>query len=235
MTIEDIYHALRKWKTLIDTYMSGNKDSKSEIMKYLNQGTHFSVDESDIEEWKKLLKDTEDERKAIHAYVGIDEDQLKFFLIDSHSDLYADFEHIFVKQFSHRSPYTTIEKVPIVTSYPPISSESAISRNFTFNMYCSDWVDAQKGGDFFQLIKIPFSDYDKLDLKKGESCVCFLGLTNKVLNNTPISDYHIEIITVKDIGIGQMSQFAEDYSTPRPPFTNDSIEYQLLQKSNAYI
>ncbi|REC44179.1 hypothetical protein [Chryseobacterium pennipullorum] len=235
MPIENIYRALRNWKALIDAYMNGNGESKSEIMKFLNQGTHFSVDESEIREWTKHLQHTDDKDKAIHAYVGIDEDQLKFFLIDSYSDEHSEFDHISVKEFSHQSPDAEIEKTPVVTSYPPISSESAISRNFMFNMYCSDWIDAQKKGNFFQLVRIPFSDYSKLGLKEGESCVCFLGLTNTMLQNTPISDYHIEVITVKDLGIGQMSQFAEDYSTPRPPFTNYPRGYELLLKSDAYL
>jgi hypothetical protein len=232
MDIDTIYQAVKSWKTLIDSYKNGNTQSGKEIIKYLSQGTHFSVDASEIKEWKNLLGS--EAVKNIHAYVGIDNESLKFFLIDSKSDALGNFNYISVKDFT-RLPPGDIANTEL-DSEPPITSESAIYRNFRFNMYCSAWLEAQKS-ELFQVISIPFDDYERMNLDIDQSCTCFFGLTNELQENTSINDYHIEIITVKDIDINSISQSAENYSTPRPPFTaSDPVgNYQLLLKSDAYV
>ncbi|MDH6250301.1 hypothetical protein M2347_000028 [Chryseobacterium sp. H1D6B] len=234
MTIDTIYQAIKQWKTLADSYKNGNKDSESEILDYLNQGSHFSVSGEEIKQWKVNLEN--EETKTIHAYVGINEDKLKFFLIDSKSDADADFDDIAIKEFTRRAPDGIIQNESDLTNNPPISSESAIYRNFRWDMYCSSWLETQKTEPFFQLVSIPFYDYERLHLEDGESCTCFFGLTNETDAASPIFDYHIEIITVKNLSIDEISKIAEDYSTPRPPFTVDTIQdYQLLLKSDAYL
>lgn len=235
MEIDAIYQSIQQWKILTDAFKNGNQESETEILKYLNQGTHFSVSGAEIVAWKNNLANATD--KAIHAYVGIDQGVLKFFLIDSKSDADSDFSHILVKEFTRKSPdvITGIDTNLMVTQ-PPITSESAIYRNFTWNMYGSPWLKVQKTQPFFQLIYIPFDDYERLNLADNQLCTCFFGLTNETQEIGPITDYHIEIITVKDLTINEISKDAQDYSTPRPPFTISTIEdYQLLLKSDAYL
>jgi hypothetical protein len=234
MQIDTIYQAIKNWKILIDSYKNGNDESGKEIMKFLNQGSHFSVEGMEIKEWKKRLENESD--KAIHVYMGIDNNTLKFFLIDSKSDADADFSYIVVKEFNRIPPESPVNTSAELVSGPPITSESAIYRNFRFNMYCSAWLTAQKA-EPFRIIHVPFDDYERMQLTDDQSCTSFFGLTNETGENSPIEDYHIEIITVKDIGVNSISQTAENYSTPRPPFTaNDPIgDYQLLLKSDAHV
>ncbi|MCS3528679.1 hypothetical protein [Chryseobacterium sp. JUb7] len=234
MLIDTIYQSIKNWKTLSDSYKNGNEKSGKEIMRYLNQGSHFSVEGKNIAEWKKNLEN--ESEKTIHAYLGIDEDQLKFFLIDAKSDADADFSTVIIKQFNRSSPENPLMPSSELISNPPITSEAAVYRNFRFNMYGSAWLETQKS-EPFRLISIPFDDYERMNLTDDESCTCFFGLTNETLKDSSIADYHIEIITVKNIGIDTISLTAENYSTPRPPFSaNDPVDnYQLLLKSDAYV
>ena len=48
MQIDTIYQAIKNWKILIDSYKNGNDESGKEIMKFLNQGSHFSVEGTEI-------------------------------------------------------------------------------------------------------------------------------------------------------------------------------------------
>ncbi|WP_027381251.1 hypothetical protein [Chryseobacterium daeguense] len=234
MEINTIYQSIKNWKTLIDSYQGGNEQSGKDILQFLNQGTHFSVDGSEVKEWKKRLENESD--KAIHVYTGIDNNLLKFFMIDSKSDAAGDFSYIVVKDFNRTPPQAPINVTTDVVSEAPITSESAIYRNFRFNMYCSAWIPSQKT-EFFRIISVPFDDYERMQLADDQHCTSFFGLTNEAAENSSMQDYHLEIVTVKDIGVNSISQTAENYSTPRPPFTaNDPVvNYQLLLKSDAYI
>ncbi|MFP7655565.1 hypothetical protein [Chryseobacterium proteolyticum] len=234
MTTESIYQSIKKWKTLIDAYKSGIDGSEAEILGYLNQGTHFSVSGKEIDQWKINLGNSEDPK--IHAYLGIDEDRLKFFLIDSESDKTADFNDIVIREFTRDSPNVTLQNTTNLEIDPPITSESAINRNFRWNMYCTTWLKAQKVQDFVQIVAIPFADFDRLGLDGDQSGTCFFGLTDDP-ENASVFAYHVEIITVKDLTISEMSKTAENYSTPRPPFTAaDPVDnYQLLKKSGAFL
>ncbi|MDQ1806252.1 hypothetical protein RAH57_19865 [Chryseobacterium sp. CKR4-1] len=234
MTTESIYQSIKKWKTLIDAYKSGIDGSEAEILGYLNQGTHFSVSGKEIDQWKINLGNSEDPK--IHAYLGIDEDRLKFFLIDSESDKTADFNDIVIREFTRDSPNVTVQNTTNLEVDPPITSESAINRNFRWNMYCTTWLKAQKVQDFVQIVAIPFADFDRLGLDGDQSGTCFFGLTDDP-ENASVFAYHVEIITVKDLTISEMSKTAENYSTPRPPFTAaDPVDnYQLLKKSGAFL
>jgi len=234
MTTESIYQSIKKWKTLIDAYRSGIDGSEAEILGYLNQGTHFSVSGKEIDQWKINLGNSEDPK--IHAYLGIDEDRLKFFLIDSESDKTSDFTDIVIREFTRDSPNVTVQNTTNLEVDPPITSESAINRNFRWNMYCTTWLKAQKVQDFVQIVAIPFADFDRLGLNGDQSGTCFFGLTDDP-ENASVFAYHVEIITVKDLTISEMSKTAENYSTPRPPFTAaDPVDnYQLLKKSGAFL
>jgi len=233
MTTENIFEAIRKWKNLIDSYKNGININGAEILIFLKQGTHFSVSGEEIEQWKRNLGT--EELKSIHAYVGIHEEQLKFFLIDSKSDKDADFSNIIIKEFLSKFPEEKMESsndqemIP-----PPITSESAINRNFRWNMFGTAWIQAQQTENIFQLISIPFSDYDKMGITGGQTCISFFGLTDDLEKKDPDFPYHIEIITVKSLAINHMSETAENYSTPRPPFTVDTLnDYQLLKQSTS--
>jgi hypothetical protein len=232
MEIDTIYQAIKNWKILIDSYKNGNAESGKQIIKYLNQGSHFSVEGSEITAWKNRLENESD--KTIHTYMGIDENRLKFFLIDSKSDAEGNFNYIGVKDFGRIPPGNISINNELVSL--PITSEAAIYRNFRFNMYATAWLETQKS-EPFRLISIPFEDFERMNITNSESCTSFFGLTNEMLESSPIADYHIEIITVKSIGVDSISQTAENYSTPRPPFTvNDPIsKYQLLLKSDAHV
>ncbi|WP_080779876.1 hypothetical protein [Chryseobacterium phocaeense] len=234
MEIENICHAIRKWNTLAELYQIGNKASEQEILNALNQGTHFSVTGKEIQDWKANLEHEED--KAIHAYAGMDEGRLKFFLIDSKSDAAADFSHILVKEFTRDSvdPWQPYFSEALVA--PSIDWESAINRNFRWNMFGSTWLELNREKPFFRLISIPFSDYEKLGLEDDRSCISFLGLTTLLKDQSSLSDYHIEFITVKHLEVNEMSREAEDFSTPRPPFSaSDPQNFQLLIKSDGIL
>lgn len=234
MTTENIFEAIRKWKNLIDSYKNGIDRNGAEILNYLNQGTHFSVSGEDIEQWKRNLGTAE--LPMIHAYVGIHEGKLKFFLIDSKSDKDADFNTILIKDFLVEFSESKIESSnDMVIDVPPITAESAINRNFRWNMFGNSWLQAQKTEDIFQLISIPFSDYENMGITAGQTCTSFFGLTDDLEKKDPGFPYHIEIITVKSLAINHMSETAENYSTPRPPFTIiDTLnDYQLLKQSTS--
>lgn len=231
MTTENIFEAIRTWKNLIDSHKNGNDANGAKILNYLNQGTHFSVSGEEIEQWKKNLE-TENMKK-IHAYVGICGEQLKFFLIDSKSDKDGDFNTILIKNLSCDFSESKIEgSNKFVVDLPPITAESAINRNFRWNMFSTAWVQSQKAEALFQLISIPFSDYERMGIEGTQTCTSFFGLTDDVEKKDSDFPYHIEIITVKSLAINHMSETAENYSTPRPPFTVDTQnDYQLLKQS----
>lgn len=233
MTTENIFEAIRKWKNLIDSYKNGIDTNGAEILNFLNQGTHFSVLGENIEQWKNNLGT--EELKRIHAYVGIDGGHLKFFLIDSKSDKDADFSNIIIKEFSRNFSEEKMESSnDFEVNPPPITSESAINRNFRWNMFGTAWLQAQKTEDIFQLISIPFSDYDRMGIIGAQTCTSFFGLTDDLEKKDPEFPYHIEIITVKSLAVNHMSETAENYSTPRPPFTIDTLnDYQLLKQSTS--
>jgi len=233
MTTENIFEAIRKWKNLIDFYKNGIDTNGAEILNFLNQGTHFSVSGEEIEQWKQNLGTVE--LKTIHAYVGIHEEQLKFFLIDSKSDKDADFSNIIIKEFSRNFTEEKMESSnDEEVAPPPITAESAINRNFRWNMFGTSWIQAQKTEAIFQLISIPFSDYDKMGITGAQTCTSFFGLTDDLEKKDPDFPFHIEIITVKSLAINHMSETAENYSTPRPPFTVDTLnDYQLLKQSTS--
>ncbi|MDC8099273.1 hypothetical protein [Chryseobacterium rhizosphaerae] len=232
MTTENIFEAIRKWKNIIDSYKNGIDTNGTKILNYLNQGTHFSVSGAEIERWKKKLTG---EHQRIHAYVGIHEEQLKFFLIDSTSDKEANFGAIVIKSFSRDFADGKMESSNDMELNPPsITSEAAINRSFRWNMFATSWLQAQKTEDFFQLISIPFSDYERMGILDAQTCICFFGLTNNLEKKESNFPYHIEMITVKSLAINHISETAENYSTPRPPFTIDSLsDYQLLKQSTS--
>nr|WP_315034187.1 hypothetical protein [uncultured Chryseobacterium sp.] len=231
MTTENIFEAIRKWKNLIDSYKNENDANGAEILNYLNQGTHFSVSGQEIEQWGKNLEGKD--YGEIHAYVGIHDEQLKFFLIDSKCDKEGNFNTILIKEFRREFAEAKIESSNDIELNPPsITSESAVNRSFRWNMFGESWLQAQKSEDFFQLISIPFSDYEKMKITGSETCVSFFGLTDNIEKRASDFLYHIEIITVKNLAINHMSETAENYSTPRPPFTFDNLnDYQLLKQS----
>ncbi|MGH1518154.1 hypothetical protein [Chryseobacterium sp. JK1] len=233
MTTENIFEALRNWKNLIDPYTIENGANGAEILNYLNQGTHFSVSGKEIAQWATHLE--KEELKRIHAYIGIHEKQLKFFLIDSKSDKDADFSNIIIKDFLRDFTESKMESNnEIVVNLPPITAESAINRNFRWNMFGTAWLQSQKEADFFQLISIPFSDYERMGIADEQTCTSFFGLTDDLEKKNSEFPYHIEIITVKSLAVDHMSETAENYSTPRPPFTVDTLsDYQLLKQSSS--
>ncbi|NML69265.1 hypothetical protein HHL23_05590 [Chryseobacterium sp. RP-3-3] len=234
MEIENICNAIRKWNTLTELYKMGNKVSEQEILNALNQGTHFSVTGKEINEWRRYLE--HEDNKAIHAYAGIDEGLLKFFLIDSKSDADADFSHILVKKFTRGSVDPLQRYFSETLEAPSIDWESAINRNFRWNMFGSTWLEVNREKPFFRLISIPFSDYEKLGLEEDQACICFLGLTTLLKDGGSLSDYHIEFITVKHLEVNEVSNKAEDFSTPRPPFSISGLQnFQLLIKSDGNI
>ncbi|AZA90312.1 Uncharacterised protein [Chryseobacterium nakagawai] len=235
MTTENIFEALRNWKNLIDSYTSENDTNGVEIWNYLNQGTHFSISGKEIELWARNLE--KEEIKRIHAYIGIHEKQLKFFLINSKSDKDADFSTVIVKDFLLNFPESKIESSNDMVVLPTtITAESAINRNFRWNMFGMAWLHSQKNKDLFQVISIPFSDYEKMGIEGEKTCTSFFGLTDDMEKKDPDFPYHIEIITVKSLAVDHMSETAENYSTPRPPFSVDTLnDYQLLKQSSSVL
>ncbi|WP_294205639.1 hypothetical protein [uncultured Chryseobacterium sp.] len=233
MNITPICHAIKSWKKLIDTYRIHDDDeSGKKILRLLNQGSHFSVTASEIQQWAERLANASN--PLIHVYAGVDNEAFKLFLIDSVSDAAKDFSYIVTKEMDRDLPSShTPDPQQVCT---PISSESAIYRNFMFNMYCHAWMATQKE-NFFQIISIPFEDYRNMELKNGQSCISFFGLTDGQSTSVSLYKYHIEIITMKDLEINSISSTAENCSTPRPPFTaEDPVEnYQLLQESHACV
>ncbi len=231
MDINQICQAIENWKILTDSYKDGNHESRKKLLGLLNQGSHFSVEADEIQAWTKRLGNASD--KLIHVYAGIEDDVFKLYLIDSASDAAGNFTYIVTKEMNRNPPYDMPDPQLVCA---PISSQSAIYRNFIFDMYCSAWMETQKE-DFFRIISIPFEDYEGMNLTKNESCISFFGLTNEETTASSLKEYHIEFITMKDLDIGSMSSTAENYSTPRPPFTaaDPDTNYQLLLKSDASV
>jgi len=242
MTTDEIYDAIKSWKTLIDSYKKGDPESLTKILNYLTQGTHFSVNGTEIEKWKEYLKD--DPLKAINAYVGIDNDQLKFFLIDSKNDSDPTFDPdtIVVKQFNRKlveeadGSYDYAINMDATNTDPVISLESAIFRNFRWNIFGSVWLKAIQADpdSLFQIVSIPFEDFCRLELEAYQSCISFLGLTDRGANSININKYNIDIITVKALTVNKIIETAQNYSTPRPPFSLlPETNFQLLLRSHA--
>lgn len=236
MELKDILLALKKWKDLLDQYDNDTSDKTgTKILSYLNQGAVFTVDYNDVEQWDKSFENSgepynNDEIDYIHAYVGINaDDLLNFYLISSNDDRNANFSEIQVKSFDRpKSLYIPVEETESLSSNQ-ITINAAIARNFYWNMFCGTWLNKLKGNPIFRLITIPFKDYKELGLLEKESCYSFFGLADN--NNR---GYDIEIITVKELSLPEICKDAENLSSPRPPFHFETeADFQLLLLSNA--
>lgn len=241
--LQKIFESIKTWKILIDDFLTTQDIVKGEkILNLLNQGNFFKTTYEEVAAWKTSLEQEPDEEKrAIHVYVGIVDEKLKIYLIDSVNDKAGNFDNtITVKDFHREIPTESVgEKLRAFMDAlgdgltQPVPINQVAFRNFKWNIYCGEWLRNKGGnnGTLFQVIRIPFKDYTSFNLEPGQCCFNFFGL-REMISGQPASE-EIEILVIKGSTLGDMGEFGKNYSTPRPPFsiTDPVDDYQLLISS----
>lgn len=212
---EDAIKGIREWKHQSDRYVN-NEISVDNFLKYFDNISLFNISQTEIASWDTKLKNLTSPKihmyAGIHAGKGDNKKEFCFYLIDSKSDKEGDFSGtIFKKTFQQLGDSNKIE---IAEAKRRINDWGDTSTR-------RSWATRQT--KLFRFIEIDYSDYQNLDLKPNECCNNYLALKERG------AGLHIEVIAVN--GNLENMQKAEDYSVPRPPFTNFS-NYQLMMHSS---
>ncbi len=183
----------------------------TEEIEYLGQ--HFPVTNE--------MSIADDSKPKIHMYAGIENEEVCFYLIDSHSDSTANFENTILKKNL---------KLDLLSDHSLTPKEAKVRiERWNTDIDKKTWCN-QNLSEMFSLIEIDYLDYISLDLKENEIVKNFLAL-KEIEDKARNTKLKIEIIAAK----GNIDKIidAQDFSAPRPPFHNISQNnYQLLQLSN---
>lgn len=228
--LDQVKDSIRKWNL--------NRNNVEKALDYLNQGNCFEITEQMYEKWKKAeLKETD----HIHAYVGINDGKMEFYLIDSIADSNPEkikLENIIqckyavgMNNFQDIPHFAAIEKKEGETITPLTGSERFLRwmllRQPLLEEKATDW-------NVFQVICIPFSDMLNIfDQAKDKRAIVTFGITGEHPANP--KDYHnnVELILWSDHFVSD--ERIEDVALPIPPYgpKHNKEHFQLLIASDA--
>lgn len=231
MKLDTINEAIRAWYDI--------NDYAFETFDLLNQGALFRINPEVIPH----LESYEKEKKIyIHAYPGILDGELKFFLINSEKDkhdlILAKNEpinkYIFVADVigMDESLVSKLNK-----SKPSkngcLSLREAMKRIARWSLIKESWIKNQINNTegIFQAISIPL-----IDLKPNCDIYAFFALTETNTNNKYKADLIIWDCFNKEINSIDSVDSLDDLCRPVPPFGVDNYELEdfgLLNVSDA--
>lgn len=217
--LDHIQEDIRSWREITNLYVESKLNVSAIADLYSNRNC-FEITENQISKWAICLKGVPKDDQKIHMYVGVKDEAIKFYLIDSKSDLDKNFvNRILSKDFKHKEISSQLTGV--------IDYHKAVERIKAWENHKETWLRQIKQREIFKIIEINFNDYLELQLKKGETCQNYLAL--KGYKKEP-NQFDIEVIVVNG---NNKKKIATDYSSPRPPFGQGFIgtNYQLLQLS----
>ncbi len=200
MTSQEILDSIAAWQAIIN-------DPES-LRYYLNQGNTFTYDNITY----PLTSET------IHAYPGIHNGNLYFFVIP---DAYDNQEHIH-KLFDYVQARPVMWTLMGSHTIPVLEGEIRIAR--WIEQY-QDWIPVQTGqpAGMFKAFSIPADDFS------GEECLATLGLQIGGVEGLKTADLIIANASTKTL-----IEF-DDYSQPVPPYGSAAIEssFYLLQAASS--
>ncbi|MCH2225745.1 MAG: hypothetical protein MK066_13325 [Crocinitomicaceae bacterium] len=193
MLLQEIIIAMQKWEDI--------RSDASKLTQKFNQGNGFVVP-----------TDLEVKGSYIHAYPGINNGELTFFLINAEDDVKAN--------QSNLASYITVCPVSQISidlsptddrSGTDISKTEAIRRVRNWRDSSDDWLQAHIGNGIFQALLVPMGDYVANNVHST-----FFALAGNSRN------YSADLIT-RDEKIGTVSLTSfHDMVRPVPPFGGTS-------------
>ncbi|AUP77370.1 hypothetical protein [Flavivirga eckloniae] len=217
MTLNEIKACILNWENIIK---EGNSET---IIHYLNQGFCFQITKSEYLKWK------DKKPKNIHAYLGVYNNKLKFFIIDSKSDKNGDFsDTILIKDFTYGIDPSEIIKPITLKKKITLTENQALDRSFRWHIRCKEWLQSIQNDplkQMFRVISIPFQNYVQI-FQSNTIVTNFFGLHKGKTNEA----LEIEIIVSNEYGEHKIPNEYKDLTVPVPPFSaqNSRIYFNLL-------
>lgn len=236
---------LLKIKTFIEGW---NQIRNTDVaLNFLTSGSSIIISHDNYLSWKKYNPD------YINCYFGIDQFELKFYLIDNKSDEHKNYQigvNLFEKEFSRtllipKEYHLTTPFIPAILSTPDsINANTAKNRIVSWILSAKDWFEDQKtrfktSKGIVRVITIPFDDLKVLFKSSSKDICCIFSMKN-FSTVSEKSDYNIEfIMTRTDVTLTMPTEPSiqsdaikdptfEDVSRPCPPFGGDMEEFTLL-------
>ncbi len=114
MTIKEIKDSIQQWNEVRMTSLGLN---------FLTSGSGLEIRRSEFEAWKDIQNEhnIDIDDIEVHMYIGIVEFEITFYLVDSYSDKYQDYEvnkNLFVKEYTKSTFLGDLEKGAV--QIPPL-------------------------------------------------------------------------------------------------------------------
>ncbi|QMU64080.1 MAG: hypothetical protein GKR88_07105 [Flavobacteriaceae bacterium] len=230
MTIKEIKDSIQQWNEVRMTSLGLN---------FLTSGSGLEIRRSEFEAWKDIQNEhnIDIDDIEVHMYIGIVEFEITFYLVDSYSDKYQDYEvnkNLFVKEYTKSTFLGDLEKGAV--QIPPLEfvtykrnetiedeekeREKAINGAFTWLLYSDTWfknkqkeVKLAGGTDEtgpVRVFKIPFVDFvDIFNDPETQKAFLFFGIRNyEDKDKKPLYRNEIELL------LCSKQKLKEDTDTP---------------------
>lgn len=231
MKLDTINEAIRAWYDINDYAL--------DTFDLLNQGALFRINP---EVMPKLESYEKENKMHIHAYPGILDGELKFFLINSEKDkldlIMAEKETINKNIFVADVIGMDESLVSKLNKSKPskngcLSLREATKRIARWSLIKESWIKNQINNTegIFQAISIPL-----IDLKPNCDIYAFFALTETKTKNKYKADLIIWDCFNKEINSIDSEDSLDDLCRPVPPFGEDNYamaDFGLLKESDA--
>ena len=228
MTIETIKSNINTWNDIRNSDLG---------LKFLTSGYAIELSREEFDKWNLRLKDKKG--ISIHLYIGVSQDEIAFYLVDSETDktgTYSIGDNLFIKAFTR-----TIEGVSGDKDIQNIAIDEslAINRIFKWFFSASQWFYKQTAksplydeGGVVRVFTIPFNDYQQCFQSDESKALMLFGLRNYFKDGKHYYDEIEVLVCSESEGLivntkNESLQFA-DVTTPRPPFSTDGQGLNLL-------
>ncbi|MFY0603168.1 MAG: hypothetical protein JXQ93_04410 [Flavobacteriaceae bacterium] len=236
---------LLKIKTFIEGW---NQIRNTDVaLNFLTSGSSLIISHDEYLLWEKINPD------SINCYFGVDQFELKFYLIDNKSDENKNYrigENLFEKEFSRtlllpKKYHQTESFTPAVLSTSDsLNANKAKNRIVSWILSAEAWFEDQKtkfatSKGIVRVISIPFDDLKALFKSSSKDICCIFSMKNFSDENEE-SNYNIELILTRtDVTLSNPLAVTlendtledpafEDVSRPCPPFGGNLEEFTLL-------
>ncbi|WP_109302500.1 hypothetical protein [Aquimarina sp. AU474] len=207
-------------------------------LNFLTSGYGFAIEHEDYINWKKNSPD------SIHCYFGVDEFELKFYVIDNVSDTNQSyelgvnlFEKEFTRSFNTAGVKTTKEFKPLAISCSDqICKSDAEQRILNWMLGSKNWFKDQVqknksgNGELLRLITVPFEDVETLFTNSDQTVFVMTAL-----KKFDVYGYNLEFILTRELELSSTrtqdpsgTELFMDVSQPHPPFSIIDQGFNLL-------
>lgn len=242
LTLSEIKQNIENWNQV---------RHQPEAIGYLTRGFHFKILRSEFETWQNIqanLGDTPEDptnRFTINMYIGVNETEEKFYLVDSYTDrnqTYQIGKNLVEKRFSNQSQTTALSKIPNLQ----MTDDDAFLRSFKWQTYAQNWFQAKQNEwqitqseetGVMRAMIIPFEDLTSLFAYGNDHIYCFFGLddfTDPVSQTLYPNEIELLLSTVdfsqENNAVGQL-KFSANLTTPCPPFSIRRLKLNLFKQA----